>query len=60
MADQILIVLAVIVVIIVLWWLLKAILKLTVKVFSCGLVLILIVGAIILLTSGNIEAFLPW
>lgn len=58
MADQILTILVVILVIAVLWVLLKAILKLTVKVFTCGLILILVIGGIILLTS-NAEIFLP-
>lgn len=58
MGDQILTILVVIVVLAILWWLLKAILKLTVKVFTCGLILILVIGGIILLTS-NADIFLP-
>jgi len=56
MTDQLLTILVVILAIGLVWWLLKAILKLTMKVFSCGLLLILAIGLLIYLGS-NIEIF---
>ncbi len=56
MADQILTTLIVILVLSLIWGFLKTILKLTMKVFSCGLSLILAIGLLILLSS-NIEIF---
>jgi hypothetical protein len=56
MTDQIVIAVGAVLGLIVLWFVVKAILKLTVKVFSCGLIIILVIGAIILLTS-NVQIF---
>ena len=56
MTDQIVPIIVAILVLAVLWGVLKAILKLTKKVFSCGLFLIIVNGGIILLTS-NLEIF---
>ena len=52
MMDQIMIAVGAVLGLIVLWFVIKAILKLTVKVFTCGLVLILVIGGIILLVSN--------
>jgi len=56
MADQLLTVLLVILALGLIWGLLKFVLKLTLKVFSCGLVLILIIGLLVFLSS-NLEIF---
>ncbi len=56
MPDQLLTILLIILAIGLVWWLLKAILKLTLKVFSCGLLVILAIGLLIFLSS-NVEIF---
>jgi len=56
MTDQILIAVGIVLGLIVLWFVLKALFKLTVKVFTCGIVLIIVIGGIILLTS-NVQLF---
>lgn len=56
MTDQLLTILLIILAIGLVWWLLKAILKLTMKVFTCGLFLILAIGLLIFLSS-NVEIF---
>ena len=56
MAEQLVTLLIVILVLGLIWGLLKAVLKLTMKVFSCGLLLILVIGLLIFL-STNIEVF---
>ncbi|MBC8505725.1 MAG: hypothetical protein ISR58_09790 [Anaerolineales bacterium] len=56
MADQLLTLLLIILAIGFIWSILKIIFKLTMKVFSCGLFLILIIGLLIFLSS-NMEIF---
>jgi hypothetical protein len=56
MIDQLIIALGAILVLGLIWVLLKAVLKLTLKVFSCGLFLILAVGALIYLAT-NFDVF---
>ncbi len=56
MTDQLLTVFLIILAIGLVWWLLKAILKLTLKVFSCGLIVILVIGLLIFFSS-NIGIF---
>ncbi len=56
MTDQLLTILLVILAIGLVWWLLKAVLRLTMKVFSCGLLILLAIGALLFLGS-NIEIF---
>jgi|SaaInl7_200m_RNA_FD_contig_41_967645_length_456_multi_4_in_0_out_0_2 hypothetical protein len=56
MTDQIVIAVGAVLGLIVLWFVLKAIFKLTVKVFTCGIILILVIGGIILVTS-NVQIF---
>jgi hypothetical protein len=56
MPDQLIIVIVVVLALAVLWALLKAVLKLTKKVFSCGLFLILVIGIVIFVIS-NFDIF---
>lgn len=56
MTDQLLNILLIILAIGIVWGALKFIFKLTMKVFSCGLILILIIGGLILLSS-NVKFF---
>ncbi len=53
MTDQLLTVLLVIFAVGIVWSILKAALKLTMKVFSCGLGLILAIGLLILLVTNT-------